>query len=190
MKKSILNVFALFALAFATACGSDDSIEQATEQSMQQFEAAGVEGNLENDALFAAEAASASMLQVQLGEAAEEMAVSPEVKGLAQEMVTAHQNISDDLREMANQSNFVLPSTLGKAHHEVYQEVTEKSGISFDLTYLKRIVEENEKLVDRYSDMAKNGQIMELKQYASKQLPLLRQHQEVLERLEDDIDNL
>ncbi|GHA63435.1 DUF4142 domain-containing protein [Pontibacter akesuensis] len=190
MKRTIQYSFAALALAFATACGSDDSIEQATAQSMEQFEAAGVQEDMENDALFAAEAASASMLQVQLGEAAAGMAVSPEVKGLAQEMVTAHQNILNDLREMATEGNFVLPSTLGEAHHKAYQEVTEQSGISFDLAYLKRIVEQNETLIDRYADMAEHGQIMALKQYASKQLPLLRQHQEILEEMQDEIDNI
>ncbi|MCX2742093.1 DUF4142 domain-containing protein [Pontibacter anaerobius] len=190
MRKSIRNVFALIALVFVTACGPDDSISQAAEQSVEQFKAAGVKEDMENDALFAAEAASASMLQVQLGEAAEGKAVSPEVKGLAQEMVTAHQNILNDLRDVAEQSNFVLPSTLGESHHEVYQEITDKSGITFDLAYLKSIADQNKNMVDRYSDMAKNGQVMELKQYASKQVPLLKQHQQVLERLQDSLDEL
>lgn len=190
MKKSILNALALLGLVFVTACGSDDSISQATEQSVQQFEEAGVQEDMKNDALFVAEAASASMLQVQLGEAAAGKAVSPEVKGLAQEMVTAHQRILNDLRDMASQRNFVLPSTLGEVHHEVYQEVTDKSGISFDLAYLHRIVDQNKTLVDRYEDMAKNARLMELKQYASKQVPLLKQHQQVLERLEDSLEDL
>lgn len=191
MKKPILNLLAaLSLLLMATACGSDDSIEQAAEQSVQQFQAAGVEADMENDALFAAEAASASMLQVQLGEAAASMAVDPEVQGLAQEMVTAHNNILNDLRAVATQSNFVLPSALGERHHEVYEEITAKSGISFDLSYLKMLVEQNQKLSKRYEDMAEHAQVMELKQYASKQLPLLRQHQEVLEEMEDSIDDI
>jgi len=190
MKKSILNALALLALVFATACGADDSVHQAAEQSVEQFKAAGVQEDMKNDALFVAEAASASLLQVQLGEAATGKAVSPEVKGVAEEMVTAHQGILNDLRDMASRSNFVLPTTLGEAHHKVYQEVTDKSGISFDLTYLRRIADQNKNLLDRYEDIAKNGRTMEVKQYASKQVPLLKQHQQILERLEDSLENL
>ncbi|SFG62781.1 DUF4142 domain-containing protein [Pontibacter chinhatensis] len=190
MKKSILSAFTLLVLVLATACGTNDSISQAAEQSMQQFEAAGVQEDMKNDALFAAEAASASMLQVQLGEAATGKAVSPEVKGLAEEMVTAHQGILNDLRDMADRGNFVLPTTLGDAHHKVYQEVTDKSGISFDLSYLRRIVDQNRELLERYEDIAKNGKVMELKQYASKQVPLLKQHQQILERLEKSLEDL
>ncbi|ARS37185.1 DUF4142 domain-containing protein [Pontibacter actiniarum] len=191
MKRTILNCLAaLVWLCTVTACSSDDSIEQAAEQSVQQFEAAGVQEDMRNDALYAAEAASASLLEVQLGEAATGMAVSPEVKELAQEMVQAHQNMLNDLREVATQSNFVLPTTLGNAHHEMYEQVTEKSGITFDLAYLNQIVALNKQLVDRYEDMAEHGQVMGLKQYASKQLPLLRRHQEILDELQDSIDNI
>ncbi|MDX5437295.1 MAG: DUF4142 domain-containing protein [Pontibacter sp.] len=190
MKKIILSSFTALAMLALTSCGSEDSIEQAAEQSVQQFEADGVQEDMKNDALFVAEAASASMLQVQLGEAASGMAVSPEVQGLAKEMVQAHQNILNDLRGVTDQSNFVLPTTLGEAHHEVYEEVTSKSGITFDLAYLNQIIKLNKNLVDRYDDMAEHGQVMELRQYASKQLPLLRQHEEILDRLEDSIDDL
>lgn len=189
MKKSALTVLSAAALLFTTACTPDDSVELAVEQSVQQFEAAGVEG-MENDALFAAEAASASMLEVQLGGAAQDMAVSPEVQQLAREMVQANQQMLNELQQVASQSNFVLPSTLGSRHHEIYEEITSKTGIAFDLAYINRLSEQHNELMERYEDIAENGQVMELKQYASKQMPLLRQHQQTVEELEEAIDNI
>jgi len=188
MKRSILTILSAVALLFTTSCASDDSVKQAADQSVQQFEAAGVQG-MENDALFAAEAASASMLEVQLGEAALETAVSPEVKQMAQELVQANQQMLNELQQVATQANFVLPSTLGSRHHEVYQEITGKTGIAFDIAYINRLGEHHNELIERYEDMAENGQVMELKQYASRQLPLLRQHQQMVEELEDKINN-
>ncbi|MCJ8165388.1 DUF4142 domain-containing protein [Pontibacter sp. E15-1] len=188
MKRLIQTVLSATALLFATACSSDDSIRLATDQSVQQFEAAGVQG-MHNDALFAAEAASASMLEVQLGEAAQGMAVSPEVKDLAQEMQRDHQQMLNDLKQIATEGDFVLPSSLGTRHQEIYQEITAKSGIAFDLAYVKRLVDQHKELIERYEDIAKNGKVMGLQQYASKQLPLLRQHQKMVEELEDKIEN-
>ena len=189
MRKSILKGLAALALLLTTACSSDDSVKQAVDQSLQQFEAAGVQG-MENDALFAAEAASASMMEVQLSQAAAEMAVSPEVKQLAQDVERANQQMLNELQEVAMQSNFVLPSTLGSRHHELYEEITASSGIAFDLAYINRLAKQHNELVERYEDIAENGQVMELKQYASKQLPLLRQHQQTVEALEETIDNI
>ena len=181
---------ALALLMFSgTGCSSNDSVEQAAEQSTQQFEAAGVQG-MQNDALFMAEAASANMLQVQLGELALEKAVSPEVKELAEQFTEGQRQVVEDLQNIAAQRNFVLPTTLGTAHQEVYDQVSAESGIGFDLAYLKRMREEQSKLLDRYEDMAEEGQTMEVKQFASKQLPLLRQHLQKAEELEDRLGNI
>jgi putative membrane protein len=187
MRKSILKGLAALALSLSTACSSDDSVKQAVDQSLQQFEAAGVQG-MENDALFAAEAASASMMEVQLSQAAAEMAVSPEVKQLAQDIEQANQQMLNELQEIASQNNFVLPSAIGNRHNDIYQEVTSKSGIAFDLAYIDRLARGHHELLERYEDVAQNGKTMDLKQYASKQLPLLSQQQQMIEELQDKID--
>lgn len=177
-------------LVFGSAgCNANDSVEQAAEQSAQQFEAAGVQG-MKNDAFFMAEAASANMLQVQLSELALEKAVSPEVKEMAQQMAVGHREMVEDLQDIATQGNFVLPTMLGAAHQKVYDQVNSESGIGFDLSYLKRVHEEHDQLLKRYEDMAESAKAMEVKQFASKQLPLLRQHLQQTEALEDRLGDI
>lgn len=189
MAKAILNMLYLAILLSSTGCSSNDSIREATDQSVQQFEQAGVQG-MENDALFVAETASTLMLQEQLAQVASEKAVSPEVKGLSQQMKQAHEQMLADLRNLATTANFVLPATLGNAQQDIYQQVTENTGIAFDLAYIKEMVEQHEKLLARYEDMAAHGKVMEVKQYASKQVPLIRQHLEASERLAESVDNI
>ncbi|MCC9136566.1 DUF4142 domain-containing protein [Pontibacter silvestris] len=176
-------------LLFSTACSTDDSISLATEESVQRFEEAGLR-DMKNDALFAAEATSASMLQVQLAELASTKAVSPEVKALGRQLEQDHQRVLEDLRNMANQSSFVLPDSLGSAHQEVYNEVYAKSGIEFDLSYIKQTVDQHEDLVKRYQDMADNAKALEVQQFASKQLPLLRSRLQRAETLEDRVSDI
>ncbi|MFD2513837.1 DUF4142 domain-containing protein [Pontibacter locisalis] len=186
MKRYIL-FFAAGVAFFLTGCDSEDSVELAKEQSVQQFEAVGIE-NMENDALFAAEAASANMLLVQLSEAAINRGVSPEVKNFAQRSENTHRQMNNELQEVASQTNIVLPQTLGKADQETYNDLMEKEGISFDVEFIRIMREQHKDLLRRYDDMAENGNSMEIKQFASRQLPLLRQHEEATERLEEKID--
>lgn len=174
-------------LLLQVGCTSNDSIELAAEQSVQQFEAAGVE-NMENDALFAAEAASANMLQMQLSESALNRGVSPEVKEFAQNAENTHSQMLQELQAMATQANFILPQEMGSAHQKVYSGLMEKEGIAFDIEYIKIMQDQHRTMLDRYDDMAENGVSMEVKQYASKQLPLLRQHTEAAEALKEKID--
>lgn len=170
------------------SCNSNDSIELAAEHSTQQFEAAGVQ-NMKNDALFVAEAASAAMVQLRLSESAADKAVSPEVKELAQRMQEDHQRILTDLQNVASQSMFTLPQELGNSHQKIYEDVNERSGISFDLAYVKEVNGLHDQLIERYTDMADNGNDMEVKVYASKQLPLIRKHIELTEKISDQIES-
>ena len=185
MKKYVTYV-ALFSMLLVAACNSNDSVEQAAEQSVAQFEQAGVK-NMKNDALFVAEAASANMLQLQLSEQAISRGVSPEVKEMAQQMEQAHRQMMEELQSLATQTNIVLPQTLGNSHKDIYDDVTAKDGISFDLAYIREMEKQHDKLLDRYEDMAKSGVSMEVKQYASRQIPLIRQHLQRAQTLEDKI---
>ncbi len=173
---------------FLVSCGGD-SIKEAADQSVQQQEEAGVQ-NMRNDALFMAEAASANQLQIQLGEEALEKAVSPEVNGLARQMVQNHRQMQEELQAVATQANLVLPSELGRAHNKSMERVNSHSGIAFDLAYVDEIVDQQKQLIRRYEDMAKNGVSMEVKVFASKQLPLLRNHLTMAELIESSIDNV
>lgn len=187
MKRYVsIVLMAALASSLLTSCNSDDSVKAAAKQSVAQFEQAG-QNNMENDALFVAEAASANMLQLQLSKEAIARGVSPEVKTLSQEMEEAHEQMLTELQDLGAEANFVLPQTIGNAHQEVLEEVTTKEGIAFDLAYIREIRYLHDQLLDRYEDMAEHGVSMQVKQYASKQLPLIKQHLEHAEALEEKV---
>ncbi len=186
MKRTILTYLAAGSLLFLGACNSNDSIKAAADQSVAQLEQAGI-NNMHNDALFAAEAASANMLQLQLSQEAISRGVSPEVKTMSQEMENAHEQMLNELQTLSTDVNLVLPQNLGNAHQDVFEEVTSKSGIAFDLAYIREVRYLHDQLMDRYEDMAENGVSMEIKQYASRQLPLIKQHLDQAEALEKKI---
>ena len=185
------NLFAtgMFAALLAlTSCTPDDSIHHATEQSVQRFEEAGIQ-NMENDALFLAEVTSANMLQLQLSEMAANQAVSPEVRELAQQMQNEHRQVLDEINTVGAEGNFILPAKLGKKHQETYNEISSRSGLPFDLAYIEEAVESHKDLLKRYEDMADNGVSMNIKQFASKQVPLARQHLETAQALEKQVSD-
>lgn len=189
MKKIFTHSIAALCLSLMLfGCNSDDSIKQAANQSVEQFEAAGVQ-DMGNDALYVAEAASAAMLQLRLSEAASNKAVSPEVKQLAQRMQEDHQRILTDLQNLVDQTMFTLPQELGNAHQKTYDQVNDQSGISFDLSYVKEVNQLHDNLLERYADIADHGTNMEVKVFASKQLPLIREHIEMTNKIRDQIDS-
>ncbi|MEJ8757697.1 DUF4142 domain-containing protein [Pontibacter sp. H259] len=173
-------------ICLTVSCNSGDSIKAATEQSVAQLQKAGI-NNMENDAMFAAEAASANMLHLQLSQEAIARGVSPEVKSMAQKMQEAHEQMLTELQDLSTKGNLVLPQTLGNEHQEVLKEVTSKEGIAFDLAYIREVRYLHDQLLSRFEDMAENGVSMDVKQYASRQLPLIKQHLEQAEALEKKV---
>ena len=186
--KRYLSYSLLFGVVLFTqvSCNSNDSIKAAADQSVAQLEQAGIK-NMQNDAIFVAESASADMLHLQLSEEAITRGVSPEVKEMAQQMQDVYQQMLTELQDLSAKENLVLPQTLGNAHKDIYDEVVKKEGIAFDLAYIREVRHLHDKLLDRYEDMAENGVSMEVKQYASRQLPLIRQHLQQAEALESKI---
>ena len=193
MTKIILSGLLASALLLCTGCTPDDSVYQAIEQSKAQLQESGMQNagvqSMENDIRFAAEAASASLLQVQLGEMALDRAVSPEVKALAQRIVSDYKRIEEDLKAVATRKRFVLPTEPGKDHKEIIEMVSSQTGIAFDLAYMNQMVELHKKLVSKYEDAAEEGADIDIRTFASKQLPLLRQHRQMAESLEEKINN-
>ncbi len=182
------------ALFLSTGCTPDDSVHQAIEQSKAQLQETGMQNagvqSMENDIRFAAEAASASLLQVQLGEMALERAVSPEVKALAQRIVSDHKRIAEDLKQVADQRRIVLPTEPGQDHKEIIDLVNSQSGIAFDLAYMNQMVDLHKDLVKQYENAAEEGADINIRTFASKQLPLLRQHRQMAESMEEKINNV
>jgi len=194
MMKTILPAILLSALFLSAGCSSNDSIDEAIEQSKMQLQEAGMQNagvqSMEDDVEFAAESASASLLQVQLGEVALEQDVSPEVKALAQRIVSDHRRIAEDLKAVAEQKKIVLPEVPGKDHQGMIDMVASQSGIAFDLAYLNKMVDLDKDLVEEYENTAEQGADMAIRTFASKQLPLLRQHQQMAENLQEKINNV
>lgn len=193
MIRTILSGLLVSALFLSTGCTSDDSVYQAIEQSKAQLQESGMQNagvqSMEDDIRFAAEVASASLLQVQLGEMALERAVSPEVKALAQRIVSDHRRITEDLKAVAAQRKIALPDVPGKDHQSAIDKVSSQSGIAFDLAYMNQMVDLHKDLVKQYQNAAEEGADINIRTYASKQLPLLRQHQQMAEDLEEKINN-
>jgi putative membrane protein len=193
MTRIILSGVLFSVLFLSTGCTSDDSVYQAIEQSKAQLQESGMQNagvqSMEDDIRFAAESASASLMQVQLGEMALDRAVSPEVKALAQRIVSDHKRIEEDLKAVAEQRKLVLPSEPGKDHKEIIEMVSSQTGIAFDLAYMNQMVDLHKDLVKEYEQAAEEGADINIRTFASKQLPLLRQHRQMAEDMEEKINN-
>src|SRR5688572_5841356 len=187
MKKLSFIAVACMALFSFQACndaGSDDAIESANESNEVKQDSAENSGAnrpaastvSEEDSKFAVEAASGGMMEVQLGELAQQKARSQRVKDFGAMMVRDHSKANEELKSLAGMKNVTLPPAPGEDHMDHIKKLTEKTGAEFDKDYMKMMVDDHQEDVDNFEKASNNCKDADLKAFATKTLPVLRAH--------------
>ena len=128
------------------------------------------------DSSFVIKAASGGMMEVQLGQIAQEKAQNQRVKDFGAMMVRDHSKANDELKALAASRNFSLPSALLPEHQKHVDHMKGMSGKEFDKHYMKMMVDDHAKDVREFEKTSNNAQDAELKSFASKTLPTLKTH--------------
>lgn len=134
---------------------------------------------------FVKEAASGGLMEVELGRYAEQNAGNPRVRNFGTMMVRDHSKANDELKSVASQKNLEVPATMEDSHMNRLNELKKKTGAEFDKEYMKEMVDDHEKDVDKFRKQSENGKDPEIKAFASKTLPVLQMHLDSAKSIRD-----
>lgn len=170
MKKLFLSLFLLGCLITGTSCGSNnkqqDSKEQAKEENEKNFNGSG----MADDINFLIETASAGLMEVQLGQLAQQKGLSPKVKEFGETMIEEHSKVNEDLKQLAAKKNVSIPIKPGEKDLKQVKELSSLQGSNFDKAYMKTIVQNHEKDIARFQIQAEKGKDPEIKAFATNTL--------------------
>ena len=139
----------------------------------------------EDDSKFAVEAASGGMMEVQLGELAQQKASSQRVKNFGAMMVRDHTKANDELKSLAGMKNVTLPPAPGGEHMDHIQDISKKTGKDFDRQYIKMMLDDHKDDVDAFEKASKDCKDADIKAFATKTLPVLRMHLDSAKAIND-----
>jgi len=122
----------------------------------------------QKDVNFIQKAAGGGAQEVANGNMAEKQAKSAEVKSIAARMVADHTRINKELTALANRKGVKFNTSGVKAQN--------LGSADFDKTYLKLLEETHKMDIADFERAAKSSDDSELKAWASKTLPTLKQH--------------
>jgi putative membrane protein len=135
------------------------------------------------DQVFAMMAAEGGLSEVQLSKLAADNASSPEVRQIAQRLVQDHTKANQELLTIAKQKDISVPKELDDTHEDVVKLFSKLEGAQFDREFLRYQVMHHEKDVAAFNLQAKEGQDSDLKAFAAKQLPVLKEHLQQVQKL-------
>ena len=136
------------------------------------------------DGVFVREAAAANKAEVALGTLAQTRASSAAVKDFGQKMVTDHTKAYDELAAIATAKGAAVPTEPTAAQKRTAASMAKLEGAAFDREFAKVMVADHKKAVALFQNEAANGRDADLKAWAGKTLPTLKEHLEMAQHLE------
>ena len=116
------------------------------------------------------------LAEVKLGKFAEEHAANDAVKKFGERMVRDHSLMNKELHEITSKKGIKLAEGLDQKHQELMDELSKLKGSEFDRAYTKDMASGHEKVIEQFEIEAKNGRDPDVKAWAEKWLPTLREH--------------
>ena len=186
MKKIAFNVLLAASLFTAVAC-NETRKEDSTETAEEQNEA-GMDDRMEDDAEFAVAAADGGMMEVQMGQLAQKNGQSAAIRDFGKMMVDDHGKANTELKNLAQQKNITLPTTMSNDKQKKYDDLAKKTGAEFDKAYADLMVKDHKEDIEEFKEQAEDGKDPDLKSWAASKVPALEMHLQKAQAMNDAVD--
>ena len=158
--------------------GSAQSIQQTGSASATTTGVTGgtVSAATPEDKEFVVKAGMGGLYEVQAGNLALQKAESAGVRAFAQRMVTDHGKANAELANLATAKGLALPAELEGEHEHAIEHLNTLSGAEFDKAYMEHMRSDHQKDVAEFEKASTSAQDADIKAFAAKTLPTLREH--------------
>jgi putative membrane protein len=135
---------------------------------------------------FVKKASAAGAAEVEMGKLGAAKATNPEVKAFAQKMVTDHTKANTELTAAASAKKLEIksdPDLMHKGMKEKFEHQTADAEFNHD--FMAQMVRDHEAVVELFTTAANDSTLdVDLRTWANKTLPTLKQHLASAQKLE------
>lgn len=137
-----------------------------------------------SDQDFVTFAAQTDMVEANLGQLAQTVASSQEVKDFGQTLTTDHTQDFGQLMTAAQQASLTVPTAIDTAHNKAMIDPFQKlKGAAFDKKFAQDMVAGHTKAIAVYTKESQDATNPAIKAYAAASLPTLQKHLEAAKAL-------
>ena len=188
---AVLIFGACAVLAFVVVAAGASGAQNSNSSTMGNMNASGKmghgSGQMLADHKFAMEAAMGGMMEVELGRLAAQKGTSDEVRQFGQRMVDDHSKANEELMRIGSSKGMTAPAMLDAKHKAEMQKLSALSGEKFDKEYVKMMVKDHKQDVGEFQKEADRGADPDIKAFAASTLPTLREHLQMIQRINDKL---
>lgn len=140
------------------------------------------------DAKFAVDAADGGTAEVELGKMAQQKAANPQLKEFGAMMVSDHSMINNEMKNIAKNKGITLPKIMSDDLQKLRKKLYKKSGKEFDRAYLAAMIKDHKQDIRTFEAAIKELRDTDLRRFAGINLPILKKHLSIIEKIERNTD--
>ena len=191
MKRYDLIIFS--ALLLMVACnesrrGNDSNLNEDRNEAAAEANNDKFGGKKQKDAAFVYQVVEANYGEIKLAELGSQKSRNPEVKKIAEMLLTDHSASLNDLKTVAQAKAISVPVEETDASRRTLENMAEETDDEFDLNWCKEMADLHEKNIEKFEDQLNDSEDPELKAYIEKTLPVLKKHHEHLKACKDKLE--
>jgi putative membrane protein len=132
-------------------------------------------GDVNADGKLIRDVITDELLEVQLGQIAEQRAVNPSVRQFAQRMVSDHGRLQSEWTSMASSNGLSINPQSDNSDKAKLAQLTRLTGPEFDRTYMNMIIQGHQDAVSRLQNEGQYAQSAPVRARVANDLPILQQ---------------
>ena len=145
--------------------------------------------NIAGDEAFMRQAATTGARELALDEIAQRKAADETVRRFATRMVADHRKADAELQRVARREGVSLPAAPDPGVRREQDHLERLSGAQFDAEYMKHQLMDQRRAIDEFRTEAASGRDPELRTFAQRALPTLREHLRLAQAADKAVHN-
>ena len=125
---------------------------------------------------FLQSAAEINATEVQLGKAALQKSKDPQVRQIAQHLVSDHTQANNELEKLASDKGIKITAQPNFREQRRISRLEKTSGEQFDKAFLRQNAISHERAISLFEAVSRRAQDPDIKQWSEKMLPGLKEH--------------
>lgn len=178
MMRNVLKALAVVALLSMSVTAFAQATQQQTQETQQAHTV---------DELFVIVAAQGDMYEINSSQLALERSENEAIRNFAQRMIDDHTMTTERLSEVAAEVGVVPQIGLSLMHQLMIEQLTELQGEAFDHAYVRQQVLAHRNAVAVFEIAADMGENEAVRNFASENLPALREHLQMAQELMQEL---
>jgi putative membrane protein len=140
------------------------------------------------DARFVMQAWEGGTMEVAKGKLAAQKGAHEGVKQFGQKVADDHAKVNDELKSIASGKSITLPDEKPNSPTQAsFAKLEKVEGAAFDRAYVEDQIRDHEKTIALFEREVKTGKDAELKAFAEKTLPALKEHLTIVQDLKTKV---